>query len=214
MFEDKSLRECLDVVASPTNGRDRSWLAGELSGATITLHAACPADEPLLYRTYASTRAAELELTGWNSAMRETFLQLQYDAQRQSYRRQLPNAEYLVIRCDATGIGRLIIDRTKDTLQIVDIALLPDFRRMGIGSILMTAIMKEASQAGKEVRLHVERFNPALQWYERLGFSVVDSGPIYLEMTWRASPQLSGCDDSSTAELKPVVRATDLHAFD
>jgi hypothetical protein len=31
----------------------------------------------------------------------------------------------------------------------------------------------------------VERFNPALRWYERLGFSVVNAGPIYLEMIWR-----------------------------
>jgi ribosomal protein S18 acetylase RimI-like enzyme len=214
MFEDKSLRESLHELASPSNGCDRRWLARDVSGATITLHSVCSADEPLLYRTYASTRTEELELTGWNSEMRETFLRLQYDAQRHSYRSQLPNAEYLVIRRDDTGIGRLIIDRTKDTLHVVDIALLPDFRRMGIGSILMRAIMKEASQASKEVRLHVERFNPALQWYERLGFRAVNSGPIYLEMTWRAGPQLSGCDNSSTAEPKQVVGATDLHASD
>ena len=70
-------------------------------------------------------------------------------------------------------------------IHIVDIALLPEFRGLGIGSRLMAAIMTEASQAAKAVSLHVERFNPALRWYERLGFSVVGSGPIYLEMVWR-----------------------------
>jgi ribosomal protein S18 acetylase RimI-like enzyme len=74
----------------------------------------------------------------------------------------------------------------------VDIALLPEFRRWGIGSWLMQAIIQEASQGGKTVRLHVERFNPALQWYERLGFSVVSSGPIYLEMVWRQGAEVSG----------------------
>lgn len=112
MFEDKSLGECLDVFASPTNGRDHGRPVRDVSGATITLGAVCSADEPLLYRTYASTRAAELKLTGWNSEMRETFLRLQYDAQRRSYGTQFPNAEYWVIRRDDTGIGRLIIEES------------------------------------------------------------------------------------------------------
>jgi GNAT superfamily N-acetyltransferase len=214
MFEDKSLRECLAALASPSNRCDHRRHASEVSGGAITLHPVCSADESLLYRTYACTRADELELTGWNNEMRETFLRLQYKAQCHSYRSQFPNAEHWVIWRDDTGIGRLIIDRTKNTLHIVDIALLPDFRRLGIGSILMRAIMNEASQAGKEVCLHVERFNPALHWYERLGFSVVNSGPIYLEMMWRALPQQLGCGDSSTTEPMQVVGANNLNASD
>jgi ribosomal protein S18 acetylase RimI-like enzyme len=134
-----------------------------------------------------------MALTGWNAEQQEAFLRMQYDAQRRSYRMQLPDAKYWVIRCDGSAVGRLIIDRTAEEIHVVDIALLPEFRKRGIGSTLMAAIIKEASQAGKTVRLHVERFNPALRWYERLGFGVVNSGPIYLEMVWRAvQPDVQG----------------------
>ena len=128
-----------------------------------------------------------MALTGWNAEQQETFLRMQYEAQRRSYLMQLPEAEYWVVRCDGSAVGRLIINGTAEEIHVVDIALLPEFRRRGIGSTLMEAIIRDASQAGKTVRLHVERFNPALRWYERLGFTVVNSGPIYLEMVWRTA---------------------------
>jgi ribosomal protein S18 acetylase RimI-like enzyme len=100
---------------------------------------------------------------------------------------QLPGAEYFVVRSGDTSLGRLIVDRRPQEVHIVDISLLPQFRGRGIGSTLMTQLMKEAAESSKAVTLHVERFNPALRWYERLGFSAVNTGPIYLEMNWRQS---------------------------
>jgi ribosomal protein S18 acetylase RimI-like enzyme len=161
-------------------------LSPDISVRTISLDPVQTSDEPFLYRTFASTRTDEMALTGWNEEQRESFLGMQYEAQRRSYRVQLPNAEYWVIRCGETAVGRLIINRTASEIHVVDIAVLPEFRRQGIGATLMKAIMKEAAQAAKAVGLHVERFNPALHWYERLGFKVIGSGPIYLEMVWRA----------------------------
>ncbi|MGA7220085.1 MAG: GNAT family N-acetyltransferase [Candidatus Sulfotelmatobacter sp.] len=158
-----------------------------LSGSAIELTPVQPADEPFLYRTYASTRVEELALTGWNDEQREGFLRMQYEAQRSSYRTQSPGAEYFVILCDGSPAGRLTVDREPGKIHIVDIAFVPEFRGQGIGTALMRAIQREASQAGKSVDLYVERFNPALRWYERMGFEVVSGGPIYLEMAWRPS---------------------------
>jgi len=183
MFAEKSVALKLSLVPA-TEARDRPTSGIGVRAITIDPVLAC--DEPFLYRTFASTRAEEMALTGWNAEQQETFLRMQYEAQRRSYLMQLPEAKYWVIRCNGSAVGRLIIDGTAEEIHVVDIALLPEFRRRGIGSALMEAIIKEASQAGKTVRLHVERFNPALRWYERLGFGVVSSGPIYLEMVWRA----------------------------
>jgi ribosomal protein S18 acetylase RimI-like enzyme len=36
----------------------------------------------------------------------------------------------------------------------------------------------------------VERFNPALRWYERLGFREVNSGPIYLELIYHSGTEM------------------------
>jgi ribosomal protein S18 acetylase RimI-like enzyme len=184
MLVEKSLAPKLSF--DPTSQADCP-LTGEEGVSTIRLDRVQPSDEAFLYQTFVSTRTGEMALTGWNAEQQEAFLRMQYEAQRRSYGMQLPDAEYSVIRCDGSAAGRLILDRTAEEIHVVDIALLPEFRKRGIGSSLMTAIMKEAAQAGKTVRLHVERFNPALRWYERLGFGVVNSGPIYLEMVWRAA---------------------------
>jgi len=61
-------------------------------------------------------------------------------------------------------------NRQPDQILIVDIAVLPEYRGAGIGSVLMSEILNESRQTGKPVRLHVEIFNPALAWYDRLGF--------------------------------------------
>jgi len=45
----------------------------------------------------------------------------------------------------------------------------PAYRNAGIGSALLHAVMAEATQAGKPVRIHVETQNPALRLYTRLG---------------------------------------------
>ncbi len=159
--------------------------AVEVSASTVQLEQATPADSAFLYATFASTRMEELSITGWSEEQKEQFLRMQFEAQRQSYLRDLPEAKYFVIHCGTLPVGRLIVERTPTEIHIVDIALLTQFRKQGIGSILMSRVFEEAKQTGKSVRLFVEKFNPALHWYERMGFSVLSAGPIYLEMVWR-----------------------------
>jgi ribosomal protein S18 acetylase RimI-like enzyme len=156
-----------------------------VASESITLDPVCSSDEAFLYQTYASTRAEEVALTGWSAEKQEEFLHMQYEAQSRSYLVQTPEAKYFVIRCDGIAAGRLIVERTADEIHVIDIALIPDFRRRGIGSALMRTMIQEAEQDAKAVRLFVEQFNPALRWYERLGFRVVSAGPIYFEMVWR-----------------------------
>ena len=82
-------------------------------------------------------------------------------------------------------LGRLYVHRGETDIRIVDIALLPEHRGRGIGSHLLRAILDEAAKRGRTVSIHVERFNPALRLYERLGFAhVADTGVYYL-MEWR-----------------------------
>ena len=170
-----------------------------ISEREIYLEPATPADEPFMYATFASTRTEELAATGWSDEQKEQFLRLQFEAQRISYLREIPDAEYSVIRCGTAAVGRLIVERTPAEVHIVDIALLTEFRRQGIGSVLMGRIFDEAEKAGKSVRLFVEKFNPALRWYERMRFEVMRTGPIYLEMVWRPGLADSGDTDSQVA---------------
>jgi ribosomal protein S18 acetylase RimI-like enzyme len=188
MLADKIADKIADYEVTPHLApKPEEPLTNRLSDPLFRLEPIQDSDGPFLYRTYASTRTEELALTGWSDEQKETFLRMQYEAQKTSYRMQCPEARYWVIYHGGSPAGRLTIDREPKKIHIVDIAFVPEFRGQGIGTALMRAIQCEANRDGKSVSLHVERFNPALRWYERMGFEVVNEGPIYLEMLWRPS---------------------------
>jgi ribosomal protein S18 acetylase RimI-like enzyme len=142
-------------------------------------------DEAFLERVYASTREEELALTGWSAAQKQAFLTGQFRAQHDHYRRHYPRARFDIIEIDDEAAGRLYVDRGANEVRIVDIALLPAFRGQGIGGVLLRALLDESAVAGRTVSIHVERMNPALRLYRRLGFQVAqDDGGIYLLMRW------------------------------
>lgn len=141
-------------------------------------------DEALLYRIYASTREEELALTSWDDAQKAAFLMMQFTAQHRYYQENYPHAAFDVILLNGQPAGRLYVDRWPEEIRIIDITLLPEYRNAGIGTKLLKGILEEATQAGKKVGIHVERFNPAMRLYERLGFSTVGEHGVYYLMEW------------------------------
>jgi ribosomal protein S18 acetylase RimI-like enzyme len=144
-------------------------------------------DEAFLFQVYASTRAEEMALVPWNDEQKQGFLRMQFDAQAQSYRQQFPEAEYQVILRDGVPAGRFTVDRSDKGILLIDIALLPAHRNIGIGSSLISELKMEAQRTGKPLRLDVENFNPAYALYERLGFKKIDETGFYWHMEWRPS---------------------------
>jgi ribosomal protein S18 acetylase RimI-like enzyme len=149
---------------------------------TITFRPIGPDDEPFLYRVYAGTRTEELAPLPWDAAQKEAFLRMQFTAQHRHYQDQFPDASFEVVFADAHPVGRLYVQRSPEELHVIDIALLPEHRRAGIGTALLNDLLAEADQDGVPVRIHVERFNPALRLYERLGFTVIGDTGVYFHM--------------------------------
>jgi hypothetical protein len=57
--------------------------------------------------------------------------------------------------------------------------------------------MDEAASCGKAVSIHVEKFNPAMRLYRRLGFATEEDKGVYDLMRWSAVP-----DDPLRTALK------------
>jgi predicted GNAT family acetyltransferase len=55
---------------------------------------------------------------------------------------------------------------------------------VGIGTTILQGVLDEAIAAHKPVRIHVERFNPALTLYRRLGFVQIGEHGVYHMMEW------------------------------
>lgn len=151
----------------------------------VTLRPATGADRPFLARVYASTREEELACTNWSEAEKASFCQSQFDAQASHYQLHYTGAEYHVVLCGGGAAGRLYVVRWTKEIRIMDIALLPEFRRRGIGSALLNDLIAEAKDSGRILSIHVERFNPALKLYSRLGFVMAEDKGVYLLMERR-----------------------------
>lgn len=136
-------------------------------------------DREILYRCYASTRAAEMLIVDWTEEMKEQFLRMQFHAQTEHYNKHYAGAQFQLVLVGDTPAGRLYVDRWKDEIRIVDITLLPEFRSQQIGSSLLADLIAESTSSGKPLSIHVEKFNPAMRWYVRLGFQAVGEVGVY-----------------------------------
>ena len=55
----------------------------------------------------------------------------------------------------------------------------------------MRDLLDEAAGAGKAVTIHVEKNNPAMRLYRRLGFETVEDQGVYDLMRWAAPTQVN-----------------------
>lgn len=144
-----------------------------------------PKDEPFLCDLYGTTRDDVALLTDWDEAQKTAFLEMQFRAQHTYYLEQFKTASFDLILLKGKSIGRLYLDPRPDEFRIIDIALLPEYRRSGIGTLLLKEILDKGAQAGLPVRIHVEQNNPALKLYRRLGFVHLQEEGIYYLMEWQ-----------------------------
>jgi ribosomal protein S18 acetylase RimI-like enzyme len=154
--------------------------------AAIALRPIRPDDRPFLLSVYASTREPELARVGWTAMQKASFVQMQFDAQHAYYQEHYSGATFDVVLAAGEPAGRLYVSREDDEFRIVDIALLPAYCHRGIGTMLLRGLQSEAAAAGKPLRIHVERVNPALRLYGRLGFTPIADRGVYLFMEWSA----------------------------
>ncbi|HKP03562.1 MAG TPA: GNAT family N-acetyltransferase [Chthoniobacterales bacterium] len=143
-----------------------------------------PGDDSFLARLYASTRAEELAVTGWSEEQKAMFCRMQFNAQTADYQRNYPDASFQIIERGGVAAGRLLVRRSDEAVHVIDIALLPEHRGAGIGTKLLKELQEEATAAGKPLTIHVERFNPAMRLYQRLGFRQIEDKGVYLLMSW------------------------------
>lgn len=158
--------------------------AGREETVRVGRRPAGPADAEFCYRVYAGTRQEELEPTGWSDEQKDAFLRQQFEAQDRYYREHYAGADFLVLEFEGRPVGRLYVVRWPDEIRLIDIALLPAERGRGLGSSVLGELLAEGRAAAKPVRIHVERFNPALRLYERLGFRAVADRGVYLFLEW------------------------------
>ena len=136
--------------------------------------AACESDVRFFHVLYASTRAEELAATSWPPEAIDRFLAQQAAAQHAHYARHYAGAGWWVLERRREPIGRW-----PGNHRIVDIALLPEARGHGLGTAIVADVIAAADAAGAKVSIHVEKANPVMRLYRRLGFVPVEDKGVY-----------------------------------
>jgi len=157
----------------------------QIGSHSVAIRTSTKSDRGFFYCVYASTRTEELARVPWTQEEKERFLRQQFQAQDHAYHNNYPGAEFCVIAVDGADAGRLYLHRRADEIRIMDICLLPEYRRRGIGTQLLKGILQEGETASRIVTIHVEAFNPAMGLYQRLGFAMVAEHGVYCLMEWR-----------------------------
>ena len=151
----------------------------------ISLRPTTSEDEAFLYEVYRSTRDEEMNAWGWDSVQRDAFLRMQFRAQQMSYQAEDEATDTKIILLETNPVGRMIVSRRENEIQLVDIALLTEYRSRGIGTSLLKAFLADATAACKVVQLHVLKTNRrAKRLYERLGFKSTGESGMHFEMEW------------------------------
>ena len=167
----------------------------QIREVTFSLRCAGSVDENFLRTLYDQQRSAELEISGLDQLQREHFLELQFRARRLGYTSHYPEASDQIINSESGApIGRVLVARTENVIHLVDIALLAEQQRQGIGTKIIQALQRECEVRGGELKLQVLKGSPAERLYQRLGFVAVEEDPFRIRMIWAKGLQEAQCD--------------------
>jgi GNAT superfamily N-acetyltransferase len=160
-------------------------MRGEVGTRDVRL----PDDGDFLLAVYASTREPEVRLMGLSPVEADGFIRMQFEARARHYDGLHPHAVHSIISVGGEPAGRLTVDRSGDEIRIVDIALLPAFRRAGVGGTLVRRLFDEADASALPVRCHVVQGNDARLFWEHLGLLErgVDGAHVAMERACETS---------------------------
>lgn len=139
-------------------------------------------DIPFLYEVYKSTRIDELAVVNWTKNEMENFFIMQFNLQHKQYIENYKNGNFDIILFNDLPVGRLYVERAKKDIRVIDIAILKEYRRKGIGSTLISTLIEESERTKLPLSLHVERDNPIMPFYKKIGFKELEDRGIYIFM--------------------------------
>jgi GNAT superfamily N-acetyltransferase len=87
-----------------------------------------------------------------------------------------------IIVIDGQDAGLLCVDEFDSHFQLDQLFILPEFQRQGFGRVILEQTIEKAKSMGLPLRLWVLRVNPAREFYERLGFSIIEQTQASLHL--------------------------------
>lgn len=132
-------------------------------------------DMDWLYQTFKLTMQDYIATTwGWDELI-----------QHHSFHDNLPASSFTIASLEDFDIGAYSLLEKKDHLWLEMVLVLPEKQNVGVGSLLLKHVQQRASEREQSVRLSVLKVNPALRFYERLGFTVTTEDQWSYKLEWQ-----------------------------
>ncbi|MFT6864747.1 MAG: ribosomal protein S18 acetylase RimI-like enzyme [Akkermansiaceae bacterium] len=155
-----------------------------LGEAEVSLRPETPEDFSFLEELVFAVREGEAGFRELLLSERIALLKEQTRLQVHHYRKVYPNAHFMLIEAEGKPVGRYYVHQALDHLLIVELSILPAFQGHGIGRQLIKSAQAEAIRTKVPVRLSVEMENPAMLFYEGLGFVRTKTEASHQAMVW------------------------------
>lgn len=141
------------------------------------LRPATAADYDYLYQLHRNTIRPYVEATwGWDEEEQQELWQNHFDPTG----RQIIQ---LLIADTPTDIGTLELSYNVDNWYLDLIEIAPEYQNQGIGTTIISDLIRQAHAAGLPLTLSVLKANtPARRLYKRLGFQITAEDPVRFQM--------------------------------
>jgi ribosomal protein S18 acetylase RimI-like enzyme len=107
------------------------------------------------------------------------------NAQDDWFEKGLTDAEFSLVEENGEPIGAIGLKDEADRLHLVELQILPEYQRRGIGSALLRAQMDHARRTHRSIVLRVLLENRARSLYTRHGFVISGRTETHYLMEWR-----------------------------
>lgn len=155
-------------------------------------------DQAFLDALYFSTRE-DLQFPGADPDFVLRLIKMQQQAQLNGFEQLYPEAKHWLIEktiISETGqsdvlpvflpVGRAVVNHSEHEMRLVDIAVMPQHRRSGVGRWVLLDLQQQASARQLALSLAVSKNNHAArQLYLALGFEPTSADELFEQMLWR-----------------------------
>ena len=142
----------------------------------LSYRAALPEDFDFLFRLHkmAMREYVEASFGPWDE-----------DWQAAYYRKHFNPALLKIIQSGGIDVGVLYVQERAEELFVVNLEILPEYQRRGIGTAVIRQLTARAQSQSKQVALQVLKTNiSARSLYQRLGFGVTGENDTHYIMAW------------------------------
>jgi GNAT superfamily N-acetyltransferase len=148
-------------------------------------------DYQFLWNLHLATMRDYVDQTwGWNDAFQKEYFASNFDV-----------SAIEILEIDERPIGLISIVRFPECLFLRQIAVVPKFQGVGIGTRFISEFVSQANGFGIRADLQVLKVNPARALYERLGFRVFSQTDTHFKMTTQA--EQGGGGNSAALRASP-----------